>query len=223
MASGLLSLPRLLLLPRRFPISFGVSVSAAKTVAADAFAQTRLEGRSLHELDLRRTGIFFVWGSCYLGGVQYFIYNILFPRFLFPSVGSFIAKPLAQRLADRNGMLTVAKQVWLDQVVHHPLVLFPAFYCVKETIESGGTLQPGSAVVRDALQKYRANFVDDLKVCWGVWIPSFFFNFTICPLWMRVPFVAVVSFGFTSYFSFMRGSPQQLVEDKGTHTETSSR
>ena len=59
-----------------------------------------------------------------------------------------------------------------------------------------------------ALAKYRENAWEDLRVCWGVWVPAFLINFSVCPLWARVPFVATVSFGFTTYFSFLRGAPQ---------------
>jgi hypothetical protein len=38
-------------------------------------------------------------------------------------------------------------------------------------------------------------------VTWQVWVPVFTVNFSVCPLWLRVPFVAVVSFGFTMYWS----------------------
>ena len=61
----------------------------------------------------------------------------LFAKRLFPSAAAFVAKPLRDRLADRAGQLTVVKQVALDQFIHHPFVLFPAFYCVKESIERG--------------------------------------------------------------------------------------
>ena len=135
----------------------------------------------------------------------------LFSRVLFPSVAGFVAKPLRARLADREGMVNVLKQVGLDQFIHHPFVLFPAFYCVKEFIERG-TLA-GDAVPT-ALQKYRKNCAEDCKICWQVWIPAFLVNFSICPLWMRVPFVAGVSFGFTTYFSFLRGAPQKLDHER---------
>eukprot|EP01043_Picozoa_sp_COSAG02_P043135 COSAG02_NODE_3731_length_6312_cov_32.691453_5_plen_83_part_00 len=38
-------------------------------------------------------------------------------------------------------------------------------------------------------------------VTWQVWVPVFTVNFSVCPLWLRVPFVAVASFGFTMYWS----------------------
>ena len=159
---------------RRQPLAAGVYISAVKTGSADVLAQKQLEGRT--QLDLRRSFIFFTWGALYLGGVQYFIYNILFPRILFPSAAAFVAKPLSQRLRDPAGLLTVCKQVALDQFVHHPFVLFPAFYCVKEFIE---TCSPSADSVRAALLKYRANAWDDCKVCWQWWIPTFLVNVCI--------------------------------------------
>ena len=198
-------LARLIALPRERPLAFGIGISSMKTVAADAMAQLYLEQRET--LDVRRSAIFAAWGGGYLGGVQYFIYVHLFARKLFPSAAAFVAKPVAERLADRAGQLTVLKQVALDQFVHHPFFLFPAFYCVKEGIETSSFDYDTASV---AIQKYRKNLLQDLKVCWATWIPAFLFNFSVCPLWARIPFVAVVSFGFTTYFSFLRGRPQSL-------------
>ena len=199
-------LTRLTALPRSYPFAFGVGISCAKTVAADATAQLYVEGRDT--LDKRRSAVFAMWGALYLGGVQYFIYNILLPRWLFPSAAAYVAKPVAERLKDRAGQITVVKQVALDQFIHHPFILFPCFYCVKEFVERGAAFDSDAA--RDALSKYRTNMLEDLKACWATWVPAFLFNFSINPLWARIPFVAVVSFGFTTYFSFLRGKPQEL-------------
>ena len=201
-------LSRLTSLPRAWPFTFGVGISTVKTVAADCVAQKYVEGRDT--LDRRRSAVFMAWGALYLGGVQYFIYVFAFQR-IFPSAAAFVAKPVAERLADRAGQVTVLKQVALDQFVHHPFVLFPCFYCVKETIERGGAF--GADTARAALRKYRANIAEDCRVCWQTWVPAFLFNFSVCPMWARIPFVAVVSFGFTTYFSFLRGRPQ--VEARG--------
>ncbi len=198
-------LARLAALPRERPFAFGVGISTVKTVAADAMAQFLLEKRAT--LDKRRSAIFAAWGALYLGGVQYFIYVHLFARVLFPSAASFVAKPLRERMLDRAGQLVVIKQVAIAQFLHHPFMLFPAFYCVKEFIERGTF---GGEAVHTALTKYRLNVFEDLRVCWSTWIPAFLFNFSVCPLWARIPFVATVSFGFTTYFSFLRGKPQAL-------------
>ena len=191
-------------IPRRHPVAFGCCFSAAKTSAADLVCQTQIEGRELKDVDWRRTSIFGVWGFAYLGGVQYFIYSFAFPR-AFPSAIKFIEQPLRAKLRNTAGQLSLLKQVGVDQFLHHPFVLFPAFYCVKEYIE-GGT--PSMA-----LEKYQANWREDCVVTWKVWVPAFLVNFSVCPLWMRVPFVAVVSFGYTMYWSFLRGAPQQTEEN----------
>ena len=206
-------LSRLTSLARRQPLAFGIGVSAVKTTAADGIAQLYLERRP--SLDRRRSAIFALWGAGYLGAVQYFIYVHLFARVLFPTASAFVAKPLAARLADRAGQLTVVKQVALDQFVHHPFVLFPAFYCVKESIECGAL---GREEVRSAMAKYRTNIAQDCAVCWTTWIPAFLFNFSVCPLWGRIPFVAAVPFGFMTYFSFLRGGPQ--VEESSERRRT---
>ena len=190
--------------PQLHPFKFGVGLSAVKTLAADTLAQKYLEGRET--LDRRRSLVFLAWGAIYLGGVQYGIYVVLFARHLFPSAGAFLQKPVRERLADRAGQAVVLKQVALDQFVHHPFMLFPCFYTVKEFIEQG-TL--GAEQLRSAMGKYAANLREDCVVCWSTWVPAFLVNFSLCPLWLRVPFVATVSMGFMTYFSFLRGPPQK--------------
>jgi hypothetical protein len=200
-------LSRLRGLPYNHPLAFGIAISATKTGAADVMAQVYLEGRPVEGIDGRRTVIFFTWGALWLGGVQYFLYNHLFARVLFPSVGTFVSKSLVERMADRAGQRIVVMQVGLDQLVHHPFFLFPAFYCVKETIERGVISHEGTCA---ALLKYRANIWNDCLMCWKWWVPTFLLNFSLAPLHLRVPITAVVSFAFTSAFSFQRGARQKL-------------
>ena len=197
-------LHRLSALPRRHPVIFGCALSCAKTGAADVVTQTQLEGKAFpKEWDRRRTAIFASWGFAYLGGVQYWLYSFAFPR-MFPGAVAFIERPLRAKLRDTTGLLTLVKQVGFDQLVHHPWILFPAFYAVKETIE-GGTLDA-------AMRKWWSNLRRDCLICWAWWVPAFTVNFSVCPLWMRIPFVATVSFAFTMYFSFIRGAPQAVPE-----------
>eukprot|EP00929_Paragymnodinium_shiwhaense_P079499 TRINITY_DN4139_c0_g1_i1.p1 TRINITY_DN4139_c0_g1~~TRINITY_DN4139_c0_g1_i1.p1 ORF type:complete len:222 (+),score=40.25 TRINITY_DN4139_c0_g1_i1:66-731(+) len=196
---------RILAFPARRPVVFGVGISALKTTSADTFVQLYIEKKE--QLDLRRSAVFFAWGAGYLGGVQYFVYVKLFARTLFPCAAKFVEKPLRQRLADKAGQLVVVKQVVLDQFIHHPFMVYPCFYCVKEFIEAG-ELSP--EMVTTALKKYYNNMTEDCLVSWKTWIPAFLFNFSICPLWARIPFVSVVSLGFTAYWSWLRGAPQEL-------------
>ena len=188
--------------PATHPIKFGVGISAIKTSAADFVAQRVVEGRDT--LDRRRTAIFFVWGAGYLGLVQYFIYVPTF-TWLFPSAARFVALPWREKLACRAGQLDVLKQVGLDQFIHHPFMLFPCFYLVKETIEKPDA--GAAAIWSEGRRKQLQNMREDCIVCWTTWIPAFLVNFSVMPMWGRVPFVAAVSFGFTTYFSFLRGGP----------------
>lgn len=189
---------------KRHPVLFGCGISAFKTSSSDYVAQMYVEKRD--HLDLRRNFVFFSWGLLYLGGVQYFIYVQLFTKRLFPSAAAFASKSFREKLADKMGQKVVLQQVFLDQFVHHPFMLFPAFYQVKEFIEGGRPM--------DGLRKCWANWFEDCKVCWSIWVPAFLVNFSVCPTWMRVPFVAVVSFGFTIIFSSLRGEPQKLEDQE---------
>lgn len=187
---------------KKHPVIFGCSISALKTSSSDFVAQTVIEKKD--SVDWRRNSVFFAWGLLYLGGVQYFIYVRLFAHRLFPGAASFAAKPIREKIADKAGQKAVIQQVFLDQFVHHPFFLFPAFYQVKEFIEGG---KP-----EDALRKCWKNWREDCMVCWSIWVPAFLVNFSFCPIWMRVPFVAVVSFGFTIILSCMRGAQESLPE-----------
>ena len=135
-------------------MAFGCCFSCLKTSSADLICQTQLEGKSRKDVDWRRTSIFGLWGLGYLGGVQYFLYSFAFPR-AFPGAVKFIEAPLRAKLRDRQGMVTLAKQVGFDQLLHHPFVLFPAFYLVKEAVE-GGTVAQG-------LSKCRENWTQDCE------------------------------------------------------------
>eukprot|EP00452_MALV-II_sp_L67-6_P000149 gene149-152_t len=187
----------------RHPFLFGVVVSSAKTGAADVVVQRYVERKDT--LDYRRVALFGAWGAGWLGGVQYGLYVKCFGR-LFPHAEAFALKPLAAKLLDRAGQKNVVKQVILDQFVHHPFGLFPAFYTLKTGMETDFSLG-WNGTVRRAMALYRENWREDLMWCWRVWIPAFLLNFSFCPMWLRVPFVAAVSFGWTMLLSFLRGDP----------------
>ena len=175
----------LLSLAARRPIAFGAILSGAKTCLADGLVQVFGEGKEVNQIDWRRNAVFGSFGFCYLGCFQYWVYVRLFAHRLFPSAAQFVSKSFTQRLKDRAGQRVVLAQVALDQLVHHPLIWFPTFYMVKSTSESGDPL--------DGLRLYAENWKEDLPACWSVWVPAFMVNFSVMPLWGRVPFVAIVS------------------------------
>ncbi|CAD7939238.1 unnamed protein product [Amoebophrya sp. A25] len=207
------------------PIMTGLLVASSKTALADYLVQRFVEGRE--QLDTTRALVFATWGLVWLGGVQYFIQVYLFAHRLFPTAAAFAAKPWALKLRDRAGQKIVAKQVFLDQFVHHPFAFFPAFYSVKAFMEEEEDLPAANAsggatfaerfdvlvafiasAVRTGVGTYSQNYnKEDLLTCWQIWVPAMTLNFSICPLWARVPFVAGVSLFFTMLLSARRGAP----------------
>lgn len=181
---------------------FGCTLSCLKTSGSDYVTQRWVEGKQ--EIDKKRNLVFFTWGLLYLGGVQYFLYCKVFAQRLFPSAAAFAAKPLAEKVADRAGQVTVVKQVVLDQFVHHPFFFFPLFYQVKEFIEGG---RPA-----DGLRNCMRNWKEDCITLWTIWVPVQIFNMSFCPLWLRIPCISVVSAGYTCVISYMRGGREKQLE-----------
>lgn len=185
---------RLTHVPRTYPLSFSVVFTSVKTGAADYITQMYIE--RAERLDVRRNVAFWVFGGWFLGGVQYWFYVVFMGR-VFPRAEAFALLTPRQKLRDLRGQITVVQQLLLDMLVWEPLVYFPTFYQTKIRIQ-GGT-------GRDALQAYRRNIKNDLINFYTVGIPSFLFNFSVCPMWLRVPFVGLYSFFWTTFLSFKRG------------------
>ena len=117
-------------LARHQALVLSVGITSAKTALADIATQHVAEQRGWGELDLRRAGIFGMYGLLYLGLMQHLLYTVVFPR-LFPTAVTFAALPLAAQLHHREGQAAVLLQVALDQGVHWPFVAIPAFHLFK--------------------------------------------------------------------------------------------
>lgn len=166
------------------PLMTAFVTSGLKTSAADMFAQKVIERRE--EVDWKRHFIFVTFGFCYLGGFQYYLYNVKFTQLCAPLTASFGHKAVSPL------------KTFLDQGIHHPFIYFPTFYTMKTAIEG----KPLSV----AWYKYKAEIWDGCKACWTVWVPAQLFNFAFVPRHFRVPFVALVSFAWTIIFSTMQGN-----------------
>ena len=59
----------------------------------------------------------------------------------------------------------------------------------------------------------------DLAYNWAIWGPAHMINFAFCPMHYRVPFVALVSLGWTMILSFMRGDEGLSVEDEPSNED----
>jgi glycine cleavage system regulatory protein len=179
------------------PFAFGMGYSLLKTSGCDLMVQKVVEKRE--KIDWRRNAAFGSFGLLYLGGVQYMLYVPVFSR-LFPNAAAFAAKTVAEKLKDFKGIRDLFSQVFLDQMVHHPLMYFPVFYMIKDFVTSDSP-NPVRAV-----NEYAGNVKEDLIALWKVWIPSTFLNFAFMPMWARIPWVASTSLIWTCILSAMRGS-----------------
>jgi len=165
------------------PLASGIVTSGLKTSAADFFAQKVIEGKK--EMDWTRHAVFCTFGFVYLGGFQYYLYNVKFTQWCAP-------------ITERFGHKAVAPiKVAIDQGIHHPFMYFPVFFSMK-AIVSG---QPLST----AVEKYRTEIWESVKALWGVWVPLQLINFAFVPRHMRIPAVAGISFGWTIILSVMQG------------------
>lgn len=194
-------------IPKNYPMTFGAVFSGAKTSFADWLVQKYVEKRKPEDFDYNRNLAFTSFGIFYLGGVQYALYVPIFKR-MFPYAQKFVEKPAMEKLRDSRGLMTMGAQVFVDQAIHHPFLYFPVFYAVKETIGMGIT--PGRESLETAFKKYRANLSEDVQALWKVWVPAMIFNFSFCPMYMRIPCVATTSLLWTMILSYMRGNDDHL-------------
>jgi len=192
---------RLRAIPARHPFMFAIGVTTVKTGTADLFVQKYVEKRE--EVDWRRNMVFLTFGVTYMGAWQYLLFVKIMPR-LVPGAEAFAAKSIRDKLSDGAGLRGLVIQNFVENGINNPLLYFPIFYTIKEALEGGD--------LRDGVRKYRAHFWEDLTAIWSVWVPAQFINFAFSPLWFRVPFVAMVSAGWTAFVSFKRGNKEQLAQ-----------
>jgi hypothetical protein len=109
-----------------------------------------VEGRE--DFDLTRHAAFCAFGFAYLGGFQYWLYNVKFTQW---------CGPLTRAFGHRA---TAPIKTFIDQGIHHPFLYFPSFFAIKAAVSG----QPLSA----AAEKYRAEIWDSVKALWMVWVPA---------------------------------------------------
>ena len=113
----------------------------------------------------------------------------------------------AQKLKDTAGLVDAAKMIVFDLVVHLPVIYFPCYYTVKELV-SGASWNPFDWV-KNGVTKYSKNMEEDLSAMIKLWGPSDCIQFVL-PLHIRLPFRHFVSFFWTAYVSFTRGSVEKV-------------
>lgn len=179
------------------PLLLSVGFTAAKTGAADAIAQTCLEGGPF---DARRNAAFWVFGAWFLGGAQY-LALVRGMRAALPDLDRCMELPLRQRLRDGGFHRLVLTQSLLEMGAWVPAAYFPMYYWTKMTIEGSSSLDRVAATLR-------ANLVSDLRAFYLAWIPFTLANYVVTPLWLRVPAIGAYSMLWTVYLSVTRGPPE---------------
>lgn len=184
------------------PLFLAVAITGVKTGGADFLAQKlanrKLTGKKKKGLDKRRMGLFSLYGGVYLGLWQHTLFSHIYTK-LFPMASVFAAKSLKDKMTDSVGAVSVLKQVASEAFLHWPWLYIPAFYVLKEVTAPGGFKFSNLANI------LRQNWVDDLILCWKVWVPVAIVNFSFFPIQWQVPFTALVSFCYMAYFSMKRG------------------
>ena len=181
---------------------FQVAVSTVKTSVADIMTQMAVEGKSFDQIDWKRNAVFIVFGAGYLGCFQWYLQVTKF-RSWFPGMDRFANASFAEKLKDKEGLASAAKQVIFDLFIHLPFMYFPCFYTVKELVQ-GNSYNPVDWVI-NGCSKYANNFVTDNTKLLMLWGPADIILFSV-PMYLRMPLRHIVSLGWTSYLSFLRGS-----------------
>ena len=109
----------------------------------------------------------------------------------------------AEKLRDGPGALATLKQIAFDVGVLFPCVYFPVFYSVKELVQ-GASANPVDWV-SNGVAKYAHNFRTDVAAMATFWGPG---DVIVCsvPMWLRMPSRHLLSLGWTSYLSYLRGA-----------------
>ena len=143
--------------------------------------------------------MFTTFGFFYLGGFQYYLYNVKFAQW-------------CGTITRMSGHLGSAPfKTFLDQFIHHPFIYFPTFYALKATIEQRPLLEGADS----ALARYRSEILQSCQALWSVWVPAQIINFTFVPRHLRIPFVAATSFGWTIILSVMQGAFDRSASSSG--------
>jgi len=176
-------------------------IATAKTGAADLVAQCVIERKSLSEVDWQRNLVFCLFGTCYLGVFQYWYQVNIFCR-IFPNINKFTSQSWGAKLRDVPGLTSLLAQTVLDMGVL-TFVYLPTFYVFKSAVFSSSwdVQQWGETGVNSYLKNWNKDVYDLVRV----WVPADLICFSVA-LYLRLPVRHLVSFVWTAYLSFVRGS-----------------
>jgi hypothetical protein len=166
----------------RYPFTAAVTITTAKTVAADLTVQLAVEQRPWDE---QRTALFAAFGCIYQGGFQYAVVNR-------------VLEPLFPGKSARNILLKIVGM----NFVSDPFFFLPTFYIFRAAVEQK---KIDDRTVVTALVNYRTNCVQDWCNSWMVWFPGHAVTYGVMPPAWRLPWMSILSFGYVMLLSFTRG------------------
>jgi len=192
--------------PERRPREFNIIVATCKTWTADMVVQLldrrRVAANGISwRFDWQRSFTFAIFGFFYIGLMQWCLY-VTFLSWLFPDAIIFANAPFSEKLIDSQGQIDMMGQVLVDNLLINVFIYFPLFYTFKQVIQGSSSF---ASRVESGLEKYRASILKDNLVSCAVWVPCDLFIFA-CPMYLRMPLEHGVSFGWTMFMSFTRGS-----------------
>lgn len=185
---------------KAYPNVNNIGIATVKTASADLLAQTLIAQTPITEVDWQRVFLFCAFGATYLGAFQYWYQVNIFTKLF--DVDSFTNKPWGEKLKDTEGLKSLAAQTAVDLSVL-TLIYLPTFYVFKASVFSGSS-DPG-VWLSTGVNNYQTNFSKDEFDLVRVWAPADLVCFSV-PLYLRLPVRHVVSFVWTAYLSFSRGS-----------------
>ena len=113
---------------------------------------------------------------------------------------------LWERLFPGRAFVPMAKKILATNFVSEPILFFPAFYSLREWMaRPQEVVAVPYALVCSAIPTYRKNFLNYLYATWAVWFPGHAITYGLMLVHMKMPWIALVSFGYLCILSFMRG------------------
>lgn len=182
------------------PFLSQVIIATSKTSFADIIVQKRIENRS--DVDWNRNLIFVLFGGCYLGVFQWFVYVKGMSK-LFPAMEKFCNQPLREKIKNKAGIKALFQQIALDFTFIQPFMYFPVFYGFKTFVDerAEGDTRPAWRIALDNLKN---NFVQDNFGMMAFWLPMDVVIYSV-PLYLRLPLNHAVSFAWCCILSIFRG------------------
>jgi len=180
------------------PVIAGSLFSGIKTELADLFAQNKIEGTSMSDIDWSRNFLFFLFGTVHCGLITYFTLVKAYPL-LFPSTRRY----------------SVIARVLFDQFITTPLLYFPSFYTCKCLVFEKKSF--GYLKWKEYQKKYWCDtFKSDVMASAKIWGPAHFITFTLIPNHLKLLWIGGVSALWTVILSILRGSKDEDIDTMDT-------